>query len=93
MPDNRTAADAQPLVTDRAAREAVREAPQDDDADQFPVSRLSGADSIALVGYPPHVVAGALAGVNRSKMTLDEAKAAVSAWLGSPVKTDPGLEG
>jgi hypothetical protein len=59
----------------------------------IPVNQLV-ADGSALLGHPSHAVAGALAGHDPDEMLdIDEAKAAVEAWLQTPVAVDPGAEG
>jgi hypothetical protein len=44
------------------------------------------AESNAWVGYPSHVVAGALAGITKKQLTVNEVKAAVKAFLAGEVK-------
>ena len=73
------------LAPDKAAREAVKEADPADDTPKFSVERLQ-AQAGDFFGQPPHVVAGALSSVNRKELTIEEAEAAVKAWLKSPVK-------
>ena len=73
------------LAPDKAAREAVKDADPADAAPTFTVERLQ-AQSGDFFGEPSHVVAGALSGVNRKELTIEEAKAAIKAWLKSPVK-------
>jgi hypothetical protein len=69
-----------------AAREAAKEAEPKEDAEAFPVERLTGPDAQALTGYEPHEVAGALSAINKKNLTVEEAKKATKAWLGSEVK-------
>lgn len=71
----------------KAAAEAVKDTDPPEDAETYPVERLT-SDMAATLGYQPHEVAGALHGVNRKHLTLEEAKAAVKKWLESPVKED-----
>jgi hypothetical protein len=73
---------------EKAARDAQREAARevDEDAQTFPVERLLGPDAYTLTGYEGHIVAGALVGVSKKNLTIDEVKAACAAWLDSPVK-------
>ena len=75
-----------PVEPAKAAAEAVREADPAPDAVEFPVERLTGEEAYALTGFEPHVLAGALAGVTRKNLTIDEAKAAVKAWLSTPAQ-------
>lgn len=70
----------------KVAAEAVRITEPKADSIEFPVERLTGPDAYALTGYEGHVVAGALHGVGKKNLTIDEAKAAVKAWLSAPVK-------
>lgn len=73
---------------EKAARDAQREAARevDEDAQTFPVERMLGPDAYALTGYEGHIVAGALTGVTKKNLTIDEVQAACKAWLESPVK-------
>ena len=68
-------------------KEAVADVEPPADANTYPVERLI-SDAGAFLKQPSHVVAGALAGVNRKNLTLEEAEAAVDAWLKQPVKED-----
>ena len=77
--------DEEAPAPDKAAREAVKQAEPEESAPTFTVERLV-AESADFLGHPAHVVAGALDSVGRKELTLDEAKAAVTAWLKSPVK-------
>lgn len=43
----------------------------------------------ALVGYPAHVVAGALYGNDQEYLTVAEVKAACAAWLDREIPTTP----
>lgn len=76
-----------PLTPDKAAKEAVKETEPKESAVDFPVERLL-AESDVILGEPGHVVAGALAAVARKTLTVEEAKAAIKAWLKSPEKTE-----
>lgn len=73
---------------EKAAREAAKAAEPAEDADVFPVERLTGPDAFPLTGYQAHEVAGALSGVNKKNLTIEEAQAATKAWLRTPVKED-----
>jgi hypothetical protein len=44
------------------------------------------AEADAWVGYPSHVMAGAIAGNRKQKFSVNEAKAACKAYLGQEVK-------
>jgi hypothetical protein len=69
-----------------AAREAASEAAEGaDDADSHEVERLID-EAPAYLGCSRHVAAGALHGLRKKKITPDEGKAAVKAWLAAPVK-------
>lgn len=68
-------------------KEAVQAAEPAEDALEFPVERLI-SEGGPLLGHEPHVVAGALSGVNRKNLTIEEGKAAVSAWLKKPVSQE-----
>lgn len=70
----------------KVAADAVKETEPASDARTYEVERLVGRDAYALTGYEGHVVAGALSGVNRKNLTVEEAKAAVAAWLSAPLK-------
>lgn len=70
----------------KAAAEAAREADPAADAPVYTVERLTGPDAYALTGSEGHIVAGALHGVSKKNLTIEEAKAAVKAWLKAPVK-------
>lgn len=70
------------LTPEQAARKAVRDT--ESDGDTFPVERLI-SEGHRFLGHPSHVVSGALHGINRKTLTLDEARAAVDAWLAAPV--------
>lgn len=70
----------------KVAAAAVREADPADDSPVYPVERLTGPDAYALTGHEGHIVAGALSSVSKKNLTIDEAKAAVKAWLKAPVK-------
>lgn len=67
--------------------EAVKATEPAEDALTFSVDRLI-SDGGDLIGHESHVVAGALSGVNRKQMTLEEAEAAVDAWLKTPVSQE-----
>jgi hypothetical protein len=79
--------DEEELEPAKAAAEAVKETDPPEESDKFPVDRLAG-DMASLVGYAPHEIAGALDGVSRKTLTIEEAKAATAKWLKSPVKED-----
>ncbi len=64
------------------------EKPAEPPAELFPVKRLI-AEGRAFIGYPPHVVAGALSGSGKDEMTKEEAARRVERWLASPVKVKP----
>jgi hypothetical protein len=68
-------------------KEAVKEVDPPEDALEFPVERLI-AEGGQFLGHESHVVAGALSGVSRKNLTLEEAEAAVKTWLKSEVKTE-----
>lgn len=72
---------SKPKATEAVEAEEAVEAPPED---SYPVERLTTEPGF-LPEYPPHVIAGALAGANRKNMTLDEARAAVKKWLDSEV--------
>lgn len=67
-------------------KEAVAEVDPPEEAESFPVERLISESG--FLKQPSHVVAGALSGVPRKTLTIEEAQAAVDAWLKSPVKED-----
>lgn len=46
-----------------------------------------------LLGYEPHVVAGAMHGVDKEYLTVDQAKARVERWLDSPADPVAAVEG
>lgn len=71
---------------EKAAREAAKAVEVEEDADKFPVERLIGPDALPLTGYEAHEVAGALSGINKKNLTIEEAQAATKAWLKTPVK-------
>lgn len=59
-----------------------------EDEPTFTLERLQ-RESYAIVGEPPHVVAGAFAGVASNKeITKADAKKRIAAWLKSPVETE-----
>lgn len=66
-------------------REAVQQTDPPESATSFPVERLISETGF-LPKHPPHVIAGALAGVSRKNLTLAEAEAAVDTWLKSKVE-------
>lgn len=68
-------------------KEAVKETDPAPEAESIPVERLI-ADGGAFLGHESHIVAGALAEVPRKNLTIEEAEAAVDAWLKQPVKED-----
>jgi hypothetical protein len=68
-------------VAEEKSSQPAKEAPK-----TVPVARLM-AESDAYLGYPDHVVAGALSGVNKKDMSIDEAKSLVNKWLQKPVAT------
>lgn len=55
------------------------------DAKQYSTQRLID-EGPAFLGYPPHVVAGALAGSDKEYLSVDDARAAVESWLGQEVE-------
>lgn len=67
-----------------AAAEQKEQGESSEGAEAFPVERLisEGKD---LLGHDGFIVAGALHGISKKNLTLDEAKAAVDAWLAAPV--------
>lgn len=67
-------------------KEAVKAADPPEEAESFSVERLIN-EAGAFLNQPSHVVAGALHGVDRKNLTLDEAEAAVDAWLKQPDST------
>lgn len=69
-----------------AAREAAKAADPPEDAETFDHEWLISAGP--GLGFKPEEVAGALSGVSKKNLTIDEAKAAVKAWLKAPVKTE-----
>jgi hypothetical protein len=68
-------------------KEAVKATEPAEDAIEFSVERLI-SEGGQLIGHEPHVVAGALNSVNRKNLTLEEAEAAVDAWLKKPVSQE-----
>lgn len=46
------------------------------------------AEANEFLGYPPHVVAGALHDVRKQNLTVDETKNLVNKWLAKPVGTE-----
>lgn len=90
MAEKRRAAekdDEEQVEPAKAAAEAVKETDPPDDSDKFPVERFT-TDMAPLVGYAPHEIAGALDGVSRKTLTVEEVQAATKKWLASPVKED-----
>ena len=88
MAESRAKKQSEPETPEEATpKEAVKEAEPASDSEEIPVERLI-SEGGAFLGQEPHVVAGALAGVNRKKLTVEEAQAAVDAWLKQPVKED-----
>lgn len=69
-----------------AAREAAKATDPDPDAETFDHEWLISA--AGGIGFKPEEVAGALSAVSKKNLTIEEAQAAVEAWLSSPVKTD-----
>jgi hypothetical protein len=71
-----------------ASREAVKDEREerDDDTQTYPREMLVEG---GLTDYPPHVVAGALAGAGATpkNLSIEETNAACKAWLKSPVQT------
>jgi hypothetical protein len=55
-------------------------------ARSYPIERLVG-ESRALLGQPPHVVAGALSSETRKTLTREQARRKVDAFLSRKVKT------
>lgn len=56
----------------------------------IPVSQLV-TDGSELLGYPSHVVAGALYGRDPDEeLEIDDAKSQIETWLQKPVEVDPG---
>lgn len=74
------------VAPEKVAAEAVREADPADDALTYDIERLTGPDASALTGHEGHVVRGALHGVSKKTLTVEETKAAIQAWLKAPVK-------
>lgn len=67
-----------------AAKVAAREAVDKSD-ETFSRERLTD-EAYARFGEPQHVVAGAIAGINKKNLTEAEVKAAIKAFLTSEVK-------
>lgn len=67
-----------------AAREAQRAADPPADAETFDRAWLMEASS--SVGYEPHIIAGALSGVHKKHLTIEETQDACKAFLAAPVK-------
>lgn len=75
--DQQTRADdPTPAEAAKAAAQAARKA----DDDTIDRDRLI-AESYAYFGQAPHVVAGAISGISRKKLTLKEVESAVKAFL------------
>lgn len=70
-------ADDAPVTTDKPDSK--------DEAPTFSHERLIQR-AARTIGYPAHVVAGALAGVEKENLTIEEARAACEQW----VKSEPG---
>ena len=85
------AEDREQQTAPRAAREAVQERKEgrSEDTATYPRELLMTG---GLTDYPPHVVAGALAGAGATpkNLSIEEANAACKAWLKSPVQTKEG---
>lgn len=76
-----------PNETEKTETKAAKSEPKasaDSGATKYSVDRLL-QDSDLLVGYPRHVVAGALYDA-KGDMTVDQAKSAVEKFLNSEVK-------
>lgn len=84
MADSQKTAKDAPQEPAKEAKEAAAAVEVTEEDEKFPVERLV-RDGAKLVGHPPHVVAGALSGISKKNLTQDEAKAAVKAWLKTPV--------
>jgi hypothetical protein len=80
--------DKQPTAPE-AAKEAAKEA-KAERSEETPVYPRDLLISGGLTDYAPHEVAGALAGLGATpaNLSIDEANAAVKAWLESPVKQE-----
>lgn len=70
---------------DEAARQAVTQADSGEELERFARQRLV-QDAYGFFRCPGHVVAGALAGVDKEQLTLPEAQAAIDEWLKSTVQ-------
>ena len=85
------AEDREQQTAPRAAREAVQDKREsrDDETQTYPRELLVDG---GLTDYPPHVVAGALAGAGATpkNLSIEEANAACKAWLKAPVQTKEG---
>jgi hypothetical protein len=57
----------------------------------YAVQRLID-DGEGLLGHPPHVVAGAMYGVDKEYLTADEARKLVEQWLDSPADPVEAVE-
>lgn len=68
----------------KEAAEAAKDVEPDEEAEEFPVERLV-QESQDFLGVPRHVAAGALSGVNKQNLTVEEADAAVKTFLKAEV--------
>lgn len=75
--------DQQDQAPATAAREAQRAVDPPEDAEKFDHEWLINAPA---VGFPPHEIAGALSAISKHKLTIEETRAAVEAWLTSVPK-------
>lgn len=76
--------DDKELAPAQAAREAAKAADPDPGAETYTREWLMAA--AGAVGYPPHVIAGALSGIQKKNLTIEETQDACKAWLVTPVK-------
>ncbi len=87
MAEHRKQEEQQAASPEQVVRAAVADTEPKSDSEELPVEQLIEFGP-QYTGYDAHAVAGALAGVTRKKLTVEEAKAAVRAWLNSPVKQE-----
>lgn len=70
-------------MADTKKLDAQDSAPADEGL--VPAARLI-AEAQDFLGVEPHVVAGALHGINDPELTVDAARERVNAWLATPAK-------
>lgn len=68
----------------KAAREAAKETEPAEEAESYDTDWL--IEAAPSYGFLRHEVAGALSAISKKSLTIEEAKAATSAWLKAPVK-------